>query len=321
MDITRKNYEEWFIDWIDGNLPAGMEEELRAFLRENPDLKSELEGIEQIKIEPDNYQFDTSSLKKSVFDGHDVFEEACIRSIENDHTGNEEKEFQEYIAQNPKAAEEYKLFKASKLVPDKTLVYGDIGDIEKLKRKRRLPVYRLAAAAVVFIAALFWFNQPAEHSVSIPDFEVVALNEKPETKLSRKAIVCHEPLKALQLPSRNVKQVNPIIAKQREVLMIEPLASKTSLASTSKPELNTVDLLYETLPYTENEDYPTVGELLAEKVNSINPGEEKNKLAKFALNQVKNVTNERFDYSTNDNGKVEKIEFNSRILAFSIPLE
>ncbi|MDA3816876.1 MAG: hypothetical protein PF486_05820 [Prolixibacteraceae bacterium] len=318
MEVTRKNYEEWFIDWLDGNLSAGQEEKLRAFLRDNPDLQAELEGIETIKIEPENYEFDSSHLKKSVFDQHDVFEEACIRSIENDHAENDEKEFQEYIAQNPKAAEEYKLFKASKLVPDKTLVHGDV---EKLKRKRKLPVYRLAAAAVVFIAALFWFNRPDEQAVSIPYFEVVALNEKPETELSRQAIVRHEPLKALQLPSRNVEQVKPIIAEQREILMIEPLASKTSLASTSNPELNPPGLQDISLPYSEDEHYPTVRELLAEKVNSISPEEEKNKLAKFALNQVKNATNDRFDYSTTGNGKVEKIEFNSRILAFSIPIE
>ncbi|MCF8363697.1 MAG: hypothetical protein K9G70_13850 [Prolixibacteraceae bacterium] len=319
MKITRKNYEEWFIDWLDGNLPAGREEELRDFLHENPDLKSELEGIEKIKIEPDNYQFDTSSLKKSAFDEHDVFEEACIRSIENDHTESEEKEFQEYIARNPKAAEEYKLFKYTLLIPDKTVAYNDI---QKLKRTRRLPVSWLAAAAVVFIAALFWFNLPDEQAVPTPEVEVVALNEKPEIiKLSPKAIVRHEPIKALQLSPRKIVKAQTPKSKQREMLMIEPLESKTTLASISNIETKPVELQYNVSPQYENEQYPTVRELLAEKVNSINPDEEKNKLAKFALTQVKNATNERFDYSTSDNGKVEKIEFNSRILAFSIPLE
>lgn len=317
MDITRKNYEEWFIDWLDGNLPAGMEEKIRAFLRENPDLKAELEGIENIKIEPENYNFDSSKLQKSAFDEHDVFEVACIRSIENDHTEKEEKEFRDYIAQNPKAEKEYELFKATILVPDKAIVYSEV---EKLKRKHRLPAYRLSAAAAVFIAALFWFNQPDDQTVSIPDFKVTALNEKPTTQLSPKAIVRHEPLKALHLTPRKIATAQTPKSNQREVLMIEPLESKTTLASTGNIETRALELQHHNLPQYENEQYPTIPELLAEKVNSIDPNEEKNKLAKFALNQVKNVTNERFDYSTNDKGKVEKIEFNSRILAFSIPL-
>ncbi|HKK81454.1 MAG TPA: hypothetical protein VJ909_04355, partial [Prolixibacteraceae bacterium] len=312
------NYEEWFIDWLDGNLSAGDEDKLRVFLRENPDLKAELDGIDIIKIEPENHDFDTSLLKKSTFDEHDVFEEACIRSIENDHNIPEEKEFQEYLARNPKAVEEYKLFKSTKIVPDKTIVYKGI---QQLKRKRTLPVYRLAAAAVVIIAALFWFNRPNEHAVSIPDVEIMALNIKPETKLSPEAIVRHKPLKALQLTSRNIENVEPGMNKQREVLMIEPLTSITTLASTSTPDINPAELQHESLPHSENEQYPTVGELLAEKANNINPEEEKSKLAKFALNQIKNVTNERFNYTTTNKGRVDKIEFNSHLLAFSIPIE
>ena len=44
-----------------------------------------------------------------------------------------------------------------------------------------------------------------------------------------------------------------------------------------------------------------------------------NKITKAGLNLVSNISKEKFDYDTNNTGKVTEVKYDSRFLAFSIP--
>ena len=44
-----------------------------------------------------------------------------------------------------------------------------------------------------------------------------------------------------------------------------------------------------------------------------------NKIAKAGLNLVTSISNEKFTYQTDEEGKVTEIVYDSRLLAFSIP--
>lgn len=68
MNININNYEEWMIDYIEGNLSAAQEKELNEFLVFHPELKADLELFSATKLQPDMHVVfaDKNSLKKET---------------------------------------------------------------------------------------------------------------------------------------------------------------------------------------------------------------------------------------------------------------
>ena len=57
MKINQHNYEEFFIDYLDGNLSDSQIIELENFLLQHPELREELEDMENIVISEENIHF------------------------------------------------------------------------------------------------------------------------------------------------------------------------------------------------------------------------------------------------------------------------
>ncbi|MBC8048101.1 MAG: hypothetical protein H7Y00_14985 [Fimbriimonadaceae bacterium] len=65
MNININNYEEWMVDYIEGNLSKVQEEKLMHFLEVHPELKSELEIFQQTKLQPDMHMvFENKEMLK-----------------------------------------------------------------------------------------------------------------------------------------------------------------------------------------------------------------------------------------------------------------
>jgi len=83
MEITRENYESWFLDYLEGRLEEGMMDEFIRFVHENPDLKEELSGYEAVSLDDRGMVFEgKEKLKKEVFDLPETFDEAAIARME-----------------------------------------------------------------------------------------------------------------------------------------------------------------------------------------------------------------------------------------------
>lgn len=57
MTINRNNYEMYFLDYLEGNLDPVMEEELKTFLANHPDLSAELEQYRNITLSAPDVHF------------------------------------------------------------------------------------------------------------------------------------------------------------------------------------------------------------------------------------------------------------------------
>lgn len=69
MQINRNNYIIWITDFYDNALSVEEKEVLHNFLDLNPDLKSEFELFEEIKVRPDiSTRIDKAQLHKSIYD-------------------------------------------------------------------------------------------------------------------------------------------------------------------------------------------------------------------------------------------------------------
>jgi hypothetical protein len=91
--ITRNNYEEFFLLYVDNELSPADREAVEGFVEENPDLKEELELLLQCKIGPD--ELPSFSGKDRLF----RFESPDYRGVDTPliHTGNYETWFLSYI--------------------------------------------------------------------------------------------------------------------------------------------------------------------------------------------------------------------------------
>jgi hypothetical protein len=70
-------------------------------------------------------------------------------------------------------------------------------------------------------------------------------------------------------------------------------------------------------PVKDYSKYLTLKEFIAQ---TINRHENKGVIEKVAFNILKKVSREKFDYTTTNKGKIKNMEFNSPLIAFSIPL-
>ncbi len=166
MKINRENYEEWMIDFIEGNLSPGDEEEVRDFLDHNPDLKEEVEEFEDTVLVPEG----ALSFNEKVFlkkgatgiEGMNRNEYLLINKTENILTITEKKEYDTLLKTDSDALKEQTLFDKTVLKPDTGIVYPYKN---KLKRVTLIPYLnretfnRVAAVAVlILLISISWFT-------------------------------------------------------------------------------------------------------------------------------------------------------------------
>ncbi len=167
MNITRSNYEIYFIDYLEGNLDTSAQAALDKFLQVNPDLKEELKSFKPVKLEAEKIQYkDKDKLKKNVSDllfAEKNFNKTCIARLEGDLTPQQQKEFDEYLNKNPELKKQYKKFTKTKLKPF-AVFYQNKSGLKKMriihdKRYRRIVTGIISMAASVILFFIF-FVQP-----------------------------------------------------------------------------------------------------------------------------------------------------------------
>jgi len=88
MKINRNNYEIYIIDYLDGQLSEAAEQKLMQFLEQNPDLKEELELIQNTSLLDSDVVFEgKNALKKNLEDepiNDENIDEWCIAAMEED---------------------------------------------------------------------------------------------------------------------------------------------------------------------------------------------------------------------------------------------
>jgi len=160
--ITRNNYEEFFLDYIEGEISAQDKVALESFLVQNPDLKAELEEMMNLDFNfaHDTIPEDTSKLKGIPFEAN--FDDFCIAQLEGDLDSYENRAFDEFIQSNPDKAKELELYQKTKLEADKSVLFKDK---KSLKRRNKGIIIRqfvyttLATAASIAILFSVWTSE------------------------------------------------------------------------------------------------------------------------------------------------------------------
>jgi hypothetical protein len=169
MKINRNNYEQYFIDHMDGRLDASLIVEFNHFLDLNPDLKAELESFENIDVNIDeSFTFsEKDSLKKEVILSTTHinvanFENYFIASFEGDLSEVEQVELSSFLNLNPALQSQFDLFGISKASFDASITFADKKSLKKypllILRNWYKPIG--IAASLILLFGIFNILQP-----------------------------------------------------------------------------------------------------------------------------------------------------------------
>jgi hypothetical protein len=344
MKINRNNYESYFIDYLEGNLDVSLVDDFIEFLTSNPDLKEELSMFEPVSVEPENIVFGSKEmLLKEELDLETEFNHAAVANIEGDLSDTEKVVFDKYIAAHPEKQEEITLFSQTKLAPDESIVFSKKNLLYKKTLAKTITMWGSRVAAVLVLAiSVYLFIQKNDNKISINQ-EIASVEEKQPEKTT--SILSGENIHQQQNTQlAEVKPVSKIKSERQNTLAKNKVEKTTEIQeiqnSAKEPEIarqpeETFAMIHPKMASVEQQQsdlelqtmYITIPEnpyeerLLVDRVIE-KTGIEKfslNKIAKVGLNLFTSISNEKFTYQTDKQGKVTEVNFDSRLLAFSIP--
>jgi len=183
MNINRNNYEEFFINYLDGTLSDHEVVAFENFLLANPDLREELEGLENVVLEPGDQPFPQKGNLKhidlSLPVTNENFDYFCVADMEGDLSPEQLDGLQKYLVKNPGKNAVREKYRLVRLTPDTTIHFPAIQNL----RKRIFVAYRreiytaVAIAAGIALLAGAYFGFIGTNVVPVTNVAVVSGNE------------------------------------------------------------------------------------------------------------------------------------------------
>ncbi len=348
MRINKNNYESYFVDYLEGNLDEKLVDDFIEFLQKNPELKKELSLFDSVSIVPEDLQFSKKErLYKEKYDREEEFNQAAINRLEGDISEKENKNFNAYLSKHPEKEKEIKLFDHTKLKADESILFTKKQRLYRHSKGKTILMWTTRIAAVLVLAFMIYTLTDQSSNNLVQDNQIAQV-EKKNTKKATNPVV--EEKEITETPEKQeIKKEEQVKSTTPAVKKIAPKPQKIkSLRETTKGRMESEDLALHRIPVevpaemkgitasfnidasvptlaTMNMYYieePEYEERLFADVVKEKTGIDKlsfNTIKKAGLNLVSNITKDNLSYETNKEGKITEINFDSRLLAFSIP--
>jgi len=351
MDINRNNYELFFMDYLDGRMSPDQVIRLMSFLKENPDLKTELKEFKDINIEPGKTKFEPKRTLKKQFIINDLnFDNFCIAGLEGDLTNEESKLFQTWLQQNPLKAREFELYKKARLIPEK-ITFDLKSTLKKSSGSRIIAPkvwgYVSAAASIIILITLYIIiSQPTgtttaeTKSQTVPETQAKIEIEKENTpyntpidstkqeNTTRINDIVEKPVIAQEVnivPEKSNSLIKPdaivITLKKIRRKNINPIPEKPILAAlVPTKELEVIENPYTNLTLSQKAVKSFKSEILKEEKEKINP--DKLTIWDIADAGIKGVNKiigwkMEFDKKYDEEGELTALAFDSNTISFN----
>lgn len=174
MKVTRHNYEEWFILYLDNELDSADRSEVELFVKENPDLQPEFDLLLQSQLTVDTslvFPGRHTLLKAtgpSISLGN--YEEWLLLYTDGELNPEEKKSVEQFIEAHPLVKSELELLQKTKLQPE-TIVFADKQSLYRREEKVRVLAFSwrriaIAASLILAVGTTAWIisnsgNEPA----------------------------------------------------------------------------------------------------------------------------------------------------------------
>ena len=136
--ITRHNYEEFFLMYVDDELTAEERVAVNLFVQQNPDLAEELEMLQQTKLTADDsLQFEDKKMLLQNVDeiGIDNYEEQFLLYIDKELDKQKANDVEKFVLQHPQFQDEFTLLKQTVLEPEH-IVFEDKEALLREEKRR-----------------------------------------------------------------------------------------------------------------------------------------------------------------------------------------
>lgn len=330
-EISKYNIEAWLLDYHEGRLSDVEVAKMLEFVEEDSELSIDFDFDPTLKLSsPEVFYNDKTDLYKTEFSLPDLSEDEleCLAVLEGD-VKNSKLEKKNLPLLN--------LFKETVLVPDKNIVFENKQAL--CKKRILLPtyVYGAIATAATLIFAWFIFNPNTQtvdpiKTVKDSNREVIYLDKliNPD---EFDAIASHVPLKKVAKSTTIIYQEETLPERfDTEIASIQRLTAFT-VASTIEENINSSNaFVYRTIPFHETKEYQNFlafsGEMI--RKNILGQDAELVEKSKFSFWELADVGLEKvssalslpmnIEREYNVEGKLVELSFDSRLLAFSKPM-
>ncbi len=233
MNINRYNYEEFLMLYIDGELSSEEQQAVEHFLQQNPDVKEELDLLQQTVLQPEHIVFVDKKALFKTDSGINLtnYEEYFCLYIDNELSFVQREEVETFVLQHPQLQDEFTLLKQT-ILPKENIAFVDKGSLYKKEEKRRpvvIPMnYRwasLAAAVLVGVIALVWVLRDDS-----------ALSNKNETASVNPSTEVKSPIQQKDKPQENLA-VSQDLADQKDDIATSKSDQFIPLTKDNKTEL------------------------------------------------------------------------------------
>jgi hypothetical protein len=170
--ITRDNYQEFFLLYVDNELPAADRSIVEEWVAANPDLQEEWESLLSCRILPEEelvFQHKQSLLRTTAATGdidENNYQDYFLSYIDGELNNKHRHMLESFIGLFPPKRLELEQLRQTVSTPDRTIVFPDKDSLYKNEKHRRVIVfYRLMAGAaavlLVAVALLLLQRHPA----------------------------------------------------------------------------------------------------------------------------------------------------------------
>ena len=156
--ITRNNYEEFFLLYVDNELSAMERKAVEDFIAQNTDLANELSLLQQSTLPPEEHILfpDKNLLFKHTTESSLInisnYETYFLLYVDNELDAPTKLEVEKFVQQNPKLEEELSILQSTKLEADPSIVFENKEVLyRKEEKKRPIPFTWLRAAAIAIL--------------------------------------------------------------------------------------------------------------------------------------------------------------------------
>ncbi|HZI54707.1 MAG TPA: hypothetical protein VFD56_13420 [Chitinophagaceae bacterium] len=160
MNITRHNYEEYFILYLDNELSSDDRRQVEIFVQENADLKEEFDLLLQTRLMPDDAVMfnNKQQLLKTALPGpinDSNFEEWLLLYIDDELTGRQKIAVEDFLVNHPSAKTELGLLQKTKLHSEPAVIFPNKETLYRREEKVSVigfPWRKIAVAASLLLA-------------------------------------------------------------------------------------------------------------------------------------------------------------------------
>jgi len=190
--ITRDNYEEYFVMYIDDELNGAARKAVEEFVQQNPDLEEELVMLQQSVLRPNEqivFEQKETLLKNTT--AHDLvnsdnYEEYFVLYGDDELTNEEKDQVEQFVYKHPQYQEDFELIQQVKLVPDNAVTFPDKAYLFRTEEDDNklvaFPWWHISAAAIALLVlgTFGWYVYTTNHSKAGNEVAVTNVQHTPK---------------------------------------------------------------------------------------------------------------------------------------------